>query len=206
MRTAILVPCFNEEATVAKVVTDFLELDPTLVVYVYDNNSTDETAARAAEAGAVVVREYRKGKGRVVRSMFRDIDADCYIIVDGDDTYPAEDALAMRPLVADKCADMVIGDRLSSTYAEENSRAFHEFGNHLVRFLVNSLFNSDLKDIMTGCRCMSRRFVKTFPVTSAGFEIETEMPIHALDKAFLVQAQHVHRRHARARHGRAVVP
>jgi len=187
MRTAILVPCYNEEATVGRVVADFLSADPSVVVYVYDNNSTDETALRATQAGAVVVPEYRQGKGRVVRSMFRDIDADCYILVDGDDTYPADEALAMRMFVGNDSAEMVIGDRLSSTYARENSRPFHEFGNHLVRFLVNSLFESDLTDIMTGCRCMSRRFVKMFPVTSAGFEIETEMTIHALDKGFLVR-------------------
>jgi len=187
MRTAILVPCFNEEATVGKVVTDFRTADPSAVVYVYDNNSTDGTALRAEEAGAVVVREYRQGKGRVVRSMFRTIDADCYILVDGDDTYPADEALAMRGYVADGSADMVIGDRMSSTYIEQNSRPFHEFGNRLVRFLVNRLFESDLNDIMTGCRCMSRRFVKMFPATSAGFEIETEMTIHALDKGFLVR-------------------
>jgi glycosyltransferase involved in cell wall biosynthesis len=187
MRTAILVPCFNEEATVGTVVTDFLTADPTVVVYVYDNNSTDATAAKAEAAGAIVVREPRQGKGHVVRSMFREVDADCYIIVDGDDTYPADEALAMRALVADGSADMVIGDRMSSTYAQENTRPMHEFGNRLVRFLVNGLFASDLKDIMTGCRCMSRRFVKMFPVTSSGFEIETEMTIHALDKGFLVR-------------------
>jgi glycosyltransferase involved in cell wall biosynthesis len=187
MRTAILVPCLNEEATVAKVVADFRAADPAAVVYVYDNNSTDDTVVRAEEAGAVVVREYRQGKGRVVRSMFRDIEADCFILVDGDDTYPAEEALAMRSFIAEGSADMVIGDRMSSTYAQENSRAFHELGNRLVRFLVNRLFASDLTDIMTGCRCMNRRFVRMFPVTSSGFEIETEMTIHALDKGFLVR-------------------
>jgi glycosyltransferase involved in cell wall biosynthesis len=187
LKTAILIPCFNEEPTVGKVVSDFRAGDPAVTVYVYDNNSTDQTAARAREAGAVVVREHRQGKGNVVRSMFRDIDADCYILVDGDDTYPADEALAMRSLVADGTADMVIGDRMSSTYVQENSRPFHESGNRLVRFLVNNLFHSDLNDIMTGCRCMSRRFVKMFPVISSGFEIETEMTIHALDKGFLVR-------------------
>ena len=187
MKTAVLVPCYNEAKTVSKVVGDFLRLDPDATVYVYDNNSTDDTARIAAEAGAVVVREYRQGKGRVVRSMFRDIDADIYVMVDGDDTYPAEEALAMRPLVADGIADMVIGDRLSSTYFQENTRPLHGIGNRLVRFLVNQLFRSDLHDIMTGCRCMSRTFVKTMPVLSPGFEIETEMTIHALDKEFLVK-------------------
>ena len=187
MKTAVLVPCYNEAKTVSKVVGDFLRLDPDATVYVYDNNSTDDTARIAAEAGAVVVREYRQGKGRVVRSMFRDIDADIYVMVDGDDTYPAEEALAMRPLVADGIADMVIGDRLSSTYFQENTRPLHGIGNRLVRFLVNQLFGSDLHDIMTGCRCMSRTFVKTMPVLSPGFEIETEMTIHALDKEFLVK-------------------
>jgi len=186
MRTAVLLPCYNEAKTIAKVVADFRD-EPSTVVYVYDNNSTDDTARIAAGAGAVVVREYRQGKGRVVRSMFRDIDADVYLMVDGDDTYPADEALAMRKFVADGSADMVIGDRLSSTYFTENKRRLHGFGNRLVRFLVNRLFESELKDIMTGCRCMSRTFVKTMPVMSGGFEIETEMTIHALDKGFLLR-------------------
>lgn len=187
MKTAVLIPCYNESATIEKVVRDFLSADPSVVVYVYDNNSTDETARIAADAGAVVVREHRQGKGWVVRSMFRDVDADVYVMVDGDDTYPVEDALALRRFVEDGSADMVIGDRLSSTYFSENKRRFHGFGNRLIRFLVNRLFGSDLHDIMTGCRCMGRTFVKTIPVTSPGFEIETEMTIHALDKSFLVK-------------------
>lgn len=169
-----------------KVAADFLRLDPDVTVYVYDNNSTDGTAEIARAAGAVVVPEYRPGKGRVVRSMFRDVDADIYIMVDGDDTYPAEDALALREYVADGRADMVVGDRLSSTYFSENKRRFHNAGNRLICTLVNRLFASDLKDVMSGCRCLSRAFVKTMPVMSPGFEIETEMTIHALDKAFLV--------------------
>lgn len=184
---AILIPCFNEEATIAKVVADFKRLLPAATVYVYDNNSSDRTAELARAAGAVVVPEYRQGKGHVVRSMFRDIDADCYIMVDGDDTYPAEDASAMAGLVLSGQADMVVGDRLSSTYFAENNRRFHGIGNRLVRGLVNRLFASDVHDIMTGCRCLSRRFVKAFPVTSRGFEIETEMTIHALDKRFLIR-------------------
>lgn len=187
MKTAVLVPCYNEAATVRKVVEDFLAVDPDVTVYVYDNNSSDDTGRIAAEAGAVVVREYQQGKGRVVRSMFRDVDADIYVMVDGDDTYPAHEALAMRQYVVEGSADMVIGDRLSSTYFQENTRRFHGVGNRLVRFLVNQLFGSDLRDIMTGCRCMSRAFVKTMPVMSPGFEVETEMTIHALDKAFLVR-------------------
>jgi len=187
VRTAVLVPCYNEAATVAKVVTDFSAADSSVVVYVYDNNSTDDTAKIAAESGAVVVREHRQGKGWVMRSMFRDVDADCYVLVDGDDTYPADEALAMRQFIADRSADMVIGDRMSSTYLQENTRAFHRFGNRLVRYLVNRIFASDLHDIMSGCRVMSREFVKTFPVTTGGFEIETEMTIHALDKGFLVR-------------------
>jgi glycosyltransferase involved in cell wall biosynthesis len=191
VRTAVLVPCYNEATTVGKVVADFLAVDPSVVVYVYDNNSTDDTARIAEEAGAVVVRERRQGKGWVMRSMFRDIDADIYVMVDGDDTYPADEALAMRCFVEDGSADMVNGDRLSGTYLKENTRAFHGFGNRLVRFLVNKIFSSDLHDIMTGCRVMSRQFVKTLPITSAGFEIETEMTIHALDKGFLVREEPV---------------
>ncbi len=185
--TAVLVPCLNEAGTISKVVHDFLAADPSVTVYVFDNNSSDDTARLAEEAGAIVVREYRHGKGRVVRSMFRSVEADVYLMVDGDDTYPADEALAMRPYILDGSADMVIGDRLTSTYFCENTRRFHSFGNKLVRFLVNRLFDSDLQDIMTGCRCMSREFVKTMPVLSSGFEIETEMSIHALDKGFLIR-------------------
>jgi len=187
MKTAVLIPCYNESATIGRVVSGFLSADASVTVYVYDNNSTDETARIASDAGAVVVRERRQGKGWVVRSMFREVDADIYVMVDGDDTYPVEDALSMRQFVEDGSADMVIGDRLSSTYFAENKRRFHGFGNLLVRFLVNRLFGSDINDVMTGCRCMSRTFVKTMPVMSPGFEIETEMTIHALDKAFLVK-------------------
>lgn len=187
LQTAILVPAFDEAPTVCKVVSDFLALDPSVTVYVYDNNSTDRTAEIAANAGAIVVREYRQGKGRVVRSMFREIEADIYVMVDGDDTYPAEEALAMRQHIIDGSADMVIGDRLSSTYFVQNKRRFHGFGNRLVRLMVNQLFDCDLRDIMSGCRCMTREFVKTMPVMSPGFEIEVEMSIHALDKDFLVK-------------------
>lgn len=187
VRTAVLIPCLDEAATIGKVVADFQSADPSAVVYVYDNNSTDDTAKVAAESGAIVVREYRQGKGWVMRSMFRDIEADCYVLVDGDDTYPADEALEMRQLVIDHSADMVIGDRMSSTYFQQNTRAFHGLGNRLVRNLVNRMFGSDLHDIMSGCRVMSREFVKTFPVTSGGFEIEAEMTIHALDKGFLVR-------------------
>lgn len=186
MRTAILIPCYNEAATIGQVVADFRAADPAATIYVYDNNSTDGSDTLATEAGAVVIHEYRQGKGFVVRSMFRDVDADCYIMVDGDDTYPADEACALRESVLAGRADMVIGDRLSSTYFEENDRRFHGIGNRLVRVLVNRLFGSDLRDIMTGCRCFSRRFVKSFPITSTGFEIETEMTIHALDRNFLI--------------------
>ena len=187
MRTAVLIPCYNEAQTIANVVRGFKIIDPDIDVYVYDNNSTDGTATLAAEAGAIVVPEYRQGKGYVVRSMFRDIEADCYVMVDGDETYRADEALAMREYVRTHQADMVIGDRLSSTYFEENKRQFHGFGNLLVRWLVNRIFHSDVHDIMTGCRCFSRGFVKSFPILSGGFQIETEMTIHALDHNFLVK-------------------
>lgn len=187
MKVAVLVPCYNEERTVRKVVDDFRRVAPDATIYVYDNNSTDDTARIAREAGAIVIPEYRQGKGHVIRSMFRDIEADCYVMVDGDDTYPAEEAMEMAKLVLNGRADMVVGDRLSSTYFTENTRPLHGIGNRLVRFLVNRIFNSDIHDVMTGARCFSRRFVKSFPVTSGGFEIETEMTIHALDKSFLIQ-------------------
>lgn len=189
MRTAVLIPCYNEAATVAKVVRDFKAADPSLAVYVYDNNSSDQSAKLAAQAGAIVVPEYRQGKGFVVRSMFRDVDADCYIMVDADDTYPVEDAIRLAQAVIDGRSDMAIGDRLSSTYFEQNKRALHGAGNRLVRFLVNWVFRSEVRDIMTGCRAFSRRFVKTFPVLASGFEIETEMTIHALDKRFLLHEE-----------------
>ena len=187
-RVAVLVPCRNEEATVAKVVADFRRALPEAEIYVYDNNSTDATSARAAEAGAVVRREPRPGKGNVLRTMFRDIDADCYVLADGDDTYPAEAAPEMVRLVLEENADMVVGDRLSSTYAAENKRRFHGFGNELVRRLVNGVFHGEVTDIMTGYRAFGRLFAKTFPILSRGFEIETEMTIHALDKNMLVRS------------------
>ena len=181
-KIAVLIPCYNESATVAKVVTDFRRVLPEAVIYVYDNNSTDGTAELAAAAGAVVRHEYQQGKGNVIRRMFREVDAECYIMTDGDDTYPAESAREMADLVLHRQADMVVGDRLSSTYFEENKRPFHNFGNSLVRFGINFLFKSSIRDIMTGYRAFSYQFVKTFPVLSRGFEIETEMSIHAVDK------------------------
>lgn len=184
---AVLVPCYNEAKTIEKVIKDYKNALPTATIYVYDNNSTDQTPELAKKAGAVVVDEYKQGKGNVIRSMFKDIHADCYLMVDGDNTYPSENAREMCELVLSKKADMVIGDRLSSTYFTENKRAFHNFGNKLVRFLINKLFNSNVKDIMTGYRAFSYEFVKTFPVLSKGFEIETEMTIHALDKNFLLK-------------------
>ncbi len=183
---AVLIPCYNEEKTIEKVVNDYKKALPGATVYVYNNNSTDRTAELAAKAGATVRNEYRQGKGNVIRSMFRDIQADCYIMTDGDDTYPAESAAEMAELVLEGRADMVVGDRLSSTYFTENKRPFHNFGNVLVRKLINTLFNSHIDDIMTGYRAFSPAFVKGFPVISKGFEIETEMTIHAVDKNYLV--------------------
>lgn len=184
---AVLIPCYNEEKTIYKVIKDFQTALPEAKIYVYDNNSTDNTAQIAKDAGAIVRHEYRQGKGNVIRSMFCDIDADCYLMIDGDDTYPAEHARKMCNLVLEKKVDMVIGDRLSSTYFSENKRPFHNFGNCLVRGLINSIFSSKVKDIMTGYRAFSYEFVKTFPVISKRFEIETEMTIHALDKNFLLE-------------------
>lgn len=181
-KIAVLIPCYNESHTILKVVTDWKQALPEAAVYVYDNNSTDGTAEIARSAGAIVRREYQQGKGNVIRRMFREIDAQVYIMVDGDDTYPADCAREMADLVLFRQADMVVGDRLSSTYFTENKRRFHNFGNTLVRWSINTLFRSKVKDIMTGCRAFSYEFVKTFPVLSAGFEIETEMTIHALDK------------------------
>lgn len=172
--------------TIEKVINDFKEVLPEAAIYVYDNNSTDNTSAIAERAGAIVRREYRQGKGNVMRSMFRDIDAQCYLMIDGDDTYPAEYAREMVQQVLDKKADMVVGDRLSSTYFQENKRPFHNIGNIMVRGLINFLFGSKIKDIMSGYRAFSKPFVKGFPVLSKGFEIETEMTIHAVDKNFLV--------------------
>lgn len=186
-RIAVLIPCFNEEATIAKVVTDFKTVLPDAVIYVYDNNSTDNSVSLAAAAGAVVRHEYRQGKGNVIRRMFREIDAEAYIMVDADDTYPAENAAAMVNLVLDRHADMVIGDRLSSTYEAENKRRFHNFGNNLVRSSINQLFHTSIRDIMTGYRAFSYEFVKTFPVLSSGFEIETEMTIHAIDRKMQIE-------------------
>lgn len=181
-KIAVLVPCYNESQTIAKVVTDFKVALPEADIYVYDNNSTDQTDEIAKAAGAIVRYEYRQGKGNVIRSMFRDIDADCYLMIDGDDTYPAEHAREMVDLVLEHHVDMVIGDRLSSTYFQENKRPFHNVGNKTVRFLINKIFNNNIQDIMTGYRAFSPTFVKSFPVLSKGFEIETEMTIHALDK------------------------
>jgi len=186
-KIAVLIPCYNEEKTVETVVRDFHKALPDAVIYVYDNNSTDRTAELAQKAGAVVRHEYMQGKGNVIRRMFREIDAECYIMTDGDDTYPAENAPEMAELVLNKNVDMVIGDRLSSTYFEENKRPFHNFGNSLVRKSINVLFKSDIKDIMTGYRAFSYEFVKTIPVLSKGFEIETEMSIHAVDKNMSVE-------------------
>ena len=180
-KIAVLIPCYNESKTIKKVVEDYKKSLPEADIYVYDNNSSDHTDEIARKAGAIVKYEYRQGKGNVIRSMFKDIDADCYLMIDGDDTYPAENAKEMCDLILEKKADMVIGDRLSSTYFTENKRPFHNFGNRLVRGLINFLFESDVRDIMTGYRAFSYEFVKTFPVLSKGFEIETEMTIHALD-------------------------
>ena len=183
-KIAVLIPCYNEAATIEKVVRDFRAALPEAVIYVYDNNSTDHTDEIARAAGAVVRYERRQGKGNVMRTMFRDIEAQCYLMADGDDTYPAQYAPQMVRAVLEDGADMVIGDRLSSTYFTENKRPFHNVGNVLVRKLVNYFFKGNIQDIMTGYRAFSRLFVKTYPVLSKGFEIETEMSIHALDKNF----------------------
>lgn len=181
-RIAVLIPCYNESQTIEQVIRDWKNVLPEATVYVYDNNSSDGTAEIAKSAGAVVRAEFLQGKGNVIRRMFREIEAEVYIMVDGDDTYSAEQALEMVDCVLNKQADMVVGDRLSSTYFSENKRRFHNFGNSLVRLAINMLFKANIKDIMTGCRAFSYEFVKTFPVLSSGFEIETEMTIHALDK------------------------
>lgn len=186
-KIAVLIPCYNEAKTIEKVVTDFKKVLPEAVIYVYDNNSSDGTDEIARKAGAVVRYEYQQGKGNVIRRMFRDIDAECYVMADGDDTYPAEFAPEMVKKVLTRNVDMVVGDRLSSTYFEENKRPFHNFGNDLVRKSINLLFKSDIKDIMTGYRAFSYQFVKTFPVLSKGFEIETEMSIHSVDKNMFVE-------------------
>jgi len=186
MKTAILIPCYNESKTIEKVVTDFKRVMPHADIYVYDNNSTDGTDRIARDAGAIVRHEYKQGKGNVVRSMFRQIKADCYILVDGDDTYPAEDAIEIERMILNGEADMVIGDRLSSTYFEENDRRFHNTGNRMVRKFINLFFKSDLKDIMTGMRGFNYNFVKSFPIQSKGFEIETEMSVFALINNFKI--------------------
>ncbi len=186
-KIAILIPCYNESTTIGKVVDDFKRVLPEGTIYVYDNNSSDGTADIAREHGAVVRRENMQGKGNVIRRMFREIDAEAYIMIDGDDTYPAEDAPELVRRVLEENADMVVGDRLSSTYFTENKRPFHNLGNSLVRMSINKLFDNDIKDVMTGYRAFSYNFVKTFPVLSKGFEIETEMTIHAVDKKMNVQ-------------------
>lgn len=185
-KIAVLIPCYNESQTIRKVIEDYKTVLPEAEIYVYDNNSTDQTDKIAREAGAVVRYEHRQGKGNVIRSMFREIEADCYLMIDGDDTYPANDARQMVDLVLSKGVDMVIGDRLSSTYFQENKRPFHNAGNKIVRFLINKLFHNNIRDIMTGYRAFGRRFVKSYPVLAKGFEIETEMTIHALDKNFML--------------------
>ena len=186
-KIAVLIPCYNEAQTIEKVVTDFKAALPESVIYVYDNNSTDSTAELARKAGAVVRYEHQQGKGNVVRRMFQEIEAECYVMADGDDTYPAHNAPALVRHVLEGQADMVVGDRLSATYFTENKRPFHNFGNSLVRRCINFIFKSDIKDVMTGYRAFSYRFVKTFPVVSHGFEIETEMTIHAITMNMLVK-------------------
>ena len=189
-KIAILIPCYNESVTIEKVITDYKNALPEATIYVYDNNSTDHTDEIAKNAGAIVRYEYRQGKGNVIRSMFRDIEADCYLMIDGDDTYPVENAKEMCDLVLQGKADMVIGDRLSSTYFEENKRPFHNVGNEIVRRSINVLWHpkKQILDVMTGYRAFSPMFVKSFPILSKGFEIETEMTIHALDKNLLIQS------------------
>lgn len=187
-KIAVLIPCYNESQAIAQVIQDFRQALPTAEIYVYDNNSTDNTAEIARQAGAIVRHEYRQGKGNVVRSMFRDIVADCYIMVDGDNTYPAENAVEMCRLVLEEGVDMVIGDRLSSTYFTENKRPFHNSGNRFVCYCINKIFKSSVRDVMTGYRAFSQRFVKHFPVMRDGFELETEMTLHALDKKFYIHS------------------
>ena len=187
MKTAVLIPCYNEAKTIGRVVADFKEKMPHADIYVYDNNSTDNTAELAEQAGAIVRYEHKQGKGNVVRTMFREVDADCYVMVDGDDTYPADFGPRLEQLVLSGKADMAVGDRLSSTYFTENKRPFHHFGNVLVRRMINFLFRAKLNDIMTGARAFSKDFVKSFPVISKGFEIETEMTIFALDNNFAIK-------------------
>ncbi len=186
-KIAVLIPCYNEAVTIKKVVEDFKRELPEATIYVYDNNSTDGTDEVARAAGAVVRYEYQQGKGNVIRRMFSEIDAECYLMADGDDTYPAKHAREMVDKVLTRRVDLVVGDRLSSTYFTENKRPFHNFGNTLVRGSINTLFHNDIRDIMTGYRAFSYRFVKTFPILSTGFEVETEMSIHAIDKNMYVE-------------------
>ena len=186
-KIAVLIPCYNESKTIEKVVRDYKKVLPDADIYVYDNNSTDGTDEIARKAGAIVKYERKQGKGNVIRSMFREIQADCYIMIDGDDTYPAESAREMCNYVLNENVDMVIGDRLSSTYFKENKRAFHNFVNKIVRWSINTIFRSKINDIMTGYRAFSYQFVKTYPVLSKGFEIETEMTIHSIDKNFTLK-------------------
>ncbi len=186
-KIAVLIPCYNESKTIEKVINDFKKVLPDAIIYVYDNNSVDGTDQIALKAGAIVRYEHQQGKGNVIRRMFAEIDAECYLMVDGDDTYPAEASVEMVQKVLEYKADMVVGDRLSSTYFEENKRLFHNLGNSIVRSSINLLFKNNIKDIMTGYRAFSYRFVKTFPVLSKGFEIETEMSIHAVDKNLYIE-------------------
>lgn len=187
-KIAVLIPCYNEEVTIHKVVSDFKRELPEADIYVYDNNSSDDTSKLAKDAGAIVRFEPRQGKGNVVRQMFRDIDADCYLMVDGDDTYPAESARELCEPILNGEADMTVGDRLSNgTYAEENKRAFHGFGNDLVRAMIKWIYGYSFDDVMTGYRAFSRPFVKTFPVMSEGFQIETEISIHAVDRRWRIK-------------------
>lgn len=186
-KIAVLIPCYNEEVTIKKVIEDYKQALPEATIYVYDNNSADRTAEIAKEAGAIVKFEYLQGKGNVIRSMFQDIEAECYLMIDGDDTYPSESAREMVELVLANKADLVVGDRLSSTYFTENKRPFHNVGNKTVRFLINTLFKSDIRDVMSGYRAFSYRFVKTFPVLSKGFEVETEMTIHTVSNNMMVK-------------------
>lgn len=186
-KIAILIPCYNESKTIAKVVGDFKKQLPEANIYVYDNNSTDNTADIARQAGAIVRYEQRQGKGNVVRRMLADIEADCYLLVDGDDTYPSDNAKEMCDIVLNEHYDMVIGDRLSSTYFQENKRPFHDYGNRFVRYAINQIFHSDIKDIMTGYRALSRHLVMSVPLLSEGFEIETELTINVLDNQLRIK-------------------
>lgn len=187
-KIAILVPCYNEEITIAKVIMDFKKELPDALIYVYNNNSTDNTLQIAYENGAIVKNEYRQGKGNVVRSMFRDIDADVYVLVDGDNTYPADMVHQLIKPILMETADMVVGDRISNgTYKKQNKRLFHDFGNGMVKYTINRLFKTNLKDVMSGYRAFSRTFVKNIPILSKGFEVETEMTLHALDKRFIIK-------------------